>query len=120
MGKTVTTAMLTGVLVAMPLIGIAATPQAKPAAKRAAAASHATKGTITSIDATHLVITRSGAKPTEMTFVLDPATQREGSPAVGLPVEVRYRTEGNAMIATAITTPESKQPASAHKAPSPK
>ena len=44
-----------------------------------------------------------------MTFVLDSAPRRQGSPAVGSDVSVHYRTEGKTMVATAITAQPAKQ-----------
>ena len=93
----------------------AATPQAsttkKPAAsatpaKPAAEASHSVKGVVKSIDASSLVISRSGKS--DMTFTVNADTKRDGSPAVGSSVSVRYRTEGSNMVATAVTASAAK------------
>jgi hypothetical protein len=96
----------------------AATPQAsttkKPAssassttpAKPANEASHSVKGVVKSMDASSLVITRSG-KP-DMTFAVNADTKHEGSPAVGSQVSVRYRTEGSNNVATAVTASAAK------------
>jgi hypothetical protein len=81
------------------------------AAKPAAAASHSVKGIVKSIDASSLVITKSGKAGGDMTFTLNADTKRDGAPAVGSPVSVRYRSEGGAMVATAVTA----QPAKAAK-----
>jgi hypothetical protein len=43
---------------------------------------HATKGVVKSMDATKLVISRSGR---DMSFALNPSTQREGNVKVGSP-----------------------------------
>ena len=94
---------LLGLLAAVPAMGMAQTPAAKPApapaAKPATAAKpaaketvakaagvHATKGVVKSVDASSLVITGSGAKAKEMTFVLNSATVKTGTPAVGTAV----------------------------------
>jgi hypothetical protein len=118
MRQRVTTAILAGALIAVPLMGIAATRQAaapaKPASSKAAVASHATKGVVKSVDATSLVITRSGRQKGDITFALSPGTERQGNVEVGSTVEVRYRTEGKSMVATAIAV----QPAAPHKTPS--
>lgn len=117
-----TTAMLVGALTAVPVIGFAATPartqsaakQPQSAAKRssnAAVPSHATTGVVKSVDATTLVITRSGKKASEMTFVLSPSTHREGTVEIGSPVSVRYRAEGQTNVAMAITAQHPKQQA---------
>ena len=77
---------------------------AKPAtAKPAAAASHSVKGTVKSMDASTLVITKSGKAGGDMTFTLNADTKKDGAPAVGSPVSVRYRTEGTSNVATAVT-----------------
>ena len=94
----------------------AATPQTattkKPAAtataKPAAAASHSVKGVVKSMDASSLVITRSGKAGGDMTFTVNADTKKDGSPAVGSPVSVRYRTEGGSNVATAVTASAAK------------
>jgi glucose/arabinose dehydrogenase len=106
MRNTITTVMLITALAAMSVVGLAASPaqtpaqptakqqskpaakqQSKPAAKQqstpAASASHAMTGVVKSVDATSLVITRSGKPGGEMRFVLNPSTHREGTVAVG-------------------------------------
>ena len=79
---------------------------AKPAAttKPAAAASHSVK----SMDASSLVITKSGKAGGEMTFTLNADTKKDGAPAVGSPVSVRYRAEGSSNVATAVTAQAAK------------
>jgi hypothetical protein len=78
---------------------------AKPAAttKPAAAASHSVKGTVKSMDASTLVITKSGKAGGDMTFTVNADTKKDGAPAVGSAVSVRYRTEGSTNVATAVT-----------------
>jgi hypothetical protein len=90
------------------------TAAAKPA-KPAAAASHSVKGTVKSIDASMLVITKSGKAGGDMTFTLNADTKRDGSPAVGSPVSVRYRSEGANNVATAVTAQAAKPAKSAAK-----
>jgi hypothetical protein len=111
-----TTIMLTAVL-AMTSGAYAASAQtatakksAAPvsAAKTAPAASHSVKGVVKSIDASSLVITKSGKAGGEMTFTLNADTKRDGSPAVGSPVSVRYRAEGSSMVATAVAAQPAK------------
>ncbi len=76
---------------------------AKPAAaKPAAAATHSVQGVVKSVDASSLVITKSGKKGGDMTFKLDPSTQKDGSIATGSAVSVRYRMDGSSMVATAV------------------
>jgi|RhiMetdeSRZDD1v2_1073273.scaffolds.fasta_scaffold816862_2 hypothetical protein len=114
-----TTIVLTAVL-AVTSVAYAAVPQtatakksAAPAAtaKAATAASHSVKGVVKSIDASSLVITKSGKAGGDMTFTLNADTKRDGAPAVGSPVSVRYRGDGGSMVATAVTA----QPAKAAK-----
>ena len=83
---------------------------AKPAAtaKPAAAASHSVKGTVKSMDASSLVITKSGKAGGDMTFTLNADTKKDGAPAVGSPVSVRYRAEGSSNVATAVTAQAAK------------
>jgi hypothetical protein len=125
--KMIRNMFLLGVLVTVPAMGMAQTPPAKPAptpavkpataAKPAAAkttvakaaVTHATKGVVKSVDASSLVISRSGAKAKDMTFVLDSATVKTGTPAVGATVQVRYKTEAKQNIATAVSVSEKKK-----------
>lgn len=88
---------------------------AKPAASaKKAAASHTIRGTVKSLDSSSLVLSRK--KGGDMTFALDSATVKEGAPAVGAEVSVRYHSEGQTMMATAITAHPVKQVASARPA----
>ena len=117
-----TTAVLLGLLVAVPALGFAATPQGsstKPATTKSASSTptkatapapavHATKGVIKSVSDTSLVISRPTAKVKEMTFMLDPTTQKKGTLAAGATVDVRYKTENKQNIATAVTVAEKK------------
>ena len=117
MSKLRTAAMIIGALAMVPATGLAlpgaGMSQAKAAASTAASstqAMHATKGVVKSIDATKLVIRRSGR---DMSFALNPATQREGNVTVGSPVEVRYRTEANHRVATVVAAEQAKASTSA-------
>jgi len=106
--KQIVTGALVAVFAASPMMAGAATRsdmQSKAAAKstKAAAATHATTGTVKTVDATTLVITKAGKKASPMTFTVNPSTHTEGTLAVGSPVSVRYRDEGNAHVAMAIT-----------------
>jgi hypothetical protein len=85
-----------------------AKPAAAAATKPAAAASHSVKGTVKSMDASTLVITKSGKAGGDMTFTLNADTKKDGAPAVGSPVSVRYRTEGSTNVATAVTAQAAK------------
>ena len=106
-----------GALSTFPVAGVAAAAnQADPGTKSSspqAPASHATTGTVKSIDDATLVITRAGKKGGEMAFTLNTSTTRQGTPAVGSPVSVRYREDGKTLIATAITVQHAKHPADA-------
>ena len=80
---------------------------------------HATKGTVKSIDASTLVITRKGKTGGVMTFALNPATHLQGTVAVGTSVDVRYREDGKTYVATAITAQQPKPQAVHAAAPKP-
>jgi hypothetical protein len=104
---------LFGLLLAVPAFAMA-TPHAsgqKTKSSTAAVPTHATKGTVKSIDDTKLVITRSPKGGHEMSFVVNPSTQRQGDVAVGSTVEVRYHTEASKNIATTISVQSAKKPA---------
>ena len=122
MRKQITTVLLVGALTAV-RCGFAAAPgtvEPKTAAKQAsthAAPTHATRGVVKSVDASTLVITRTGKMGGEMTFAVNPATHHQGTVAVGTPVAVRYREDGKTYVATAITAQQPKQQA-VHAAPS--
>jgi hypothetical protein len=89
---------------------------AKPAAaKPAAAATHSVQGVVKSVDASSLVITKSGKKGSDMTFKLDPTTQKDGSIATGSSVSVRYRMDGSSMVATAVNAEAPKAQKTAKK-----
>jgi hypothetical protein len=80
--------------------------------------SHTVKGTVKSLDSSTLVL--SPKKGGDMTFALDSGTAKQGSPAVGSNVSVKYHTEGKTMMATAITAEPVKQVASSKPAASKK
>ena len=114
MRKFVSIAALAAVVMVAPFVS-AQTPtpssSAKPAAKPAASksvATHTTNGTVKSVDASSLVITKPGSKPQEMTFALDSTTQKQGTVEVGSMVTVHYKTEGSTMTATAVTAKPAK------------
>jgi hypothetical protein len=72
---------------------------------------HAIRGIVRSIADSSMTIAGCGRRKTgELTFVLLPATHREGLPSVGGTVSVRYRREGDRLVATAISAqPEKPQ-----------
>jgi hypothetical protein len=71
-------------------------------------ATHATKGVVKSIDATSLVIARSGRRTKEQTFAMDQTTHQVGPVVVGATVEVRYRTEQGRRLASVVSVQEQK------------
>ena len=117
MRNLVTTAALVGVLSGGAVAGLAAqagTAPAQSAVKPASpvrVASHATTGVVKSVDASSLVISRTGKKPGKMTFTVNPSTHREGTIEAGASVSIRYREEGKTNVATAITAQRPKQQA---------
>jgi hypothetical protein len=120
MRYTLTAFMLAGILATS---GLAFAQTAKPsnsaakpaAAKPAAAATHSVQGVVKSVDASSLVITKSGKKGGDMTFKLDSTTQRDGSITTGSPVSVRYRMDGSSMVATAVNAEAPKASKTAKK-----
>jgi hypothetical protein len=108
MRKRIMSVLVIGMLATAPAVFAAVqtkTPSTAPASKKAAApAGHAVRGVVKSMDATTLVITKSGKKPTDMTFTINSSTMKEGAPEVGSTVSVRYHQQGKSMIATAIAT----------------
>lgn len=110
-------AVVVGVLLSLPAMGqavrCASDPESQaPATNYPAAAQqamHATKGVVKSVDVTTLVITRSPRNGREMTFVLNPSTERDGNVTVGSTVEVRYRSEARRQVATVISVQGHKQ-----------
>jgi hypothetical protein len=116
MRYTLTALLLAGVLA---VSGSAFAQTAKPASsstKSAAKppATHSVEGVVKSVDASTLVITKSGKKGGEMSFKLDQATQRDGSITTGSPVSIRYRMDGSSMVATAVK-PEAPKPSKTAK-----
>jgi hypothetical protein len=121
MRYTLTALMLAGVL-ATSGIAFAQTSKsaqstaAKPAAaKSTSAATHSVQGVVKSVDASSLVITKSGKKGGDMTFKLDSTTQKDGSITTGSPVSVRYRMDGSSMVATAVNAEAPKASKTAKK-----
>jgi hypothetical protein len=78
-------------------------PPAFPQAKTIQPATHFTQGTIASIDANRIVITRKvRGKAKQVTFTLNSQTQRNGTLAAGTRVSVQYREEDGQKIADAV------------------
>ena len=81
----------------------AAAPQ-PPAAKIAPArGTHSVQGIVKSVDASTLVIARSGRRPADLAFSLCGSTIREGQIAIGRVVSIRYVMSGETRIATAVS-----------------
>jgi hypothetical protein len=98
MGNVVATAFLVTAFTAAPLLAFGAAPAAAPKV-----ANHATVGVVKSMSDTTLVISRTGKKKGEMTFVVQPSTTRQGALSVGSTVSVRYHADGKMNVATAIS-----------------
>ncbi|HEX5107486.1 MAG TPA: DUF5666 domain-containing protein [Vicinamibacterales bacterium] len=80
------------------------------AAKSASTASHSVSGVIKSIDATSMTLSRK--KGGDLTFALNPSTDRQGQLAVGSQVSVHYREDGSSHVATAVVAQAAKNTAS--------
>lgn len=121
MTRTQTATIILGVILTMPIAGIASSQSSASPLKPAAtttpvkgaprtststtAARHAVHGVVKSIDANRLVIAepqRGKRAAKDVTFMLDSATERQGTVAVGEKVTVRYRTARGANHAAAI------------------
>jgi len=91
-------------------------PPASPQAKTSQPATHFTQGTITSIQANQIVITRTvRGKAGQITFTLTPQTQRSGNLVAGTRVSVQYREVNNQNIAAAVSELSTKEPANSGK-----
>ena len=78
-------------------------PFAPPQAKTSQPATHFTQGTITSIQANQLVISRMvHGKAAQMTFALNAQTERTGTLVAGARVSVQYREANNQNVAAAV------------------
>lgn len=104
MGKTLVAVALLGALLVTPRATIAAAPASSKAKdSKVRHSAHATVGTVKSVDATSLVLTRPGKGRGDMTFELAPSVKTEGTVATGAQISVRYHNEGKKHVATAIT-----------------
>ena len=73
---------------------------------------HAIRGVVKSVSRFYVVvITGSGKKAREMTFLLTPSTERDGEITIGATVSLRYRQESRTLVATALFAQADKQPA---------
>ena len=108
-------AIVIGLLIIVPAHGLAQPGVAQPKGgtgspmSKAQGAVHATRGVVAFVDANTLVITRSRRHGHEMTFLLEPSTERVGDVAVGATVDIRYRSGAKQQVATAVTVVQAKQ-----------
>jgi hypothetical protein len=113
MKKQIAAVLMIGAMSLAPAAAFAApvAQKAAPAktAARASVPTHATRGTVKSIDDAQLVIARSGKNHADMTFAVNGSTQREGTIAAGSAVSVRYREDGKTNVATAIKAEAAKK-----------
>src|SRR5881296_2984056 len=78
-------------------------PPAVPQAKTSQPATHFTQGTITSIEANQLVITRKiRGKAEQVSFQINSQTQRSGNLVAGNRVSVQYREADHQNIAATV------------------
>ncbi len=78
-------------------------PPAGPQAKTSQPATHFTQGTITSVDANQMVITKKVRGKAELvTFAMNSETQRSGNLTPGTRVSVQYREADHQNIAAAV------------------
>jgi hypothetical protein len=79
---------------------------------------HEVTGKIESLTASRLILaSQTKGKEQEMTFALDPETQREGSVAAGTQATVRFRVENNQKIATFVTAHDATSSAAKSEGP---
>jgi hypothetical protein len=93
----------TGALASSKPPNTAKASKAKTKKAKAGKKTHATVGTVTSMDGSSLVIARA-KKRGAMTFVLDTKTRRDNRIAVGSRVTVRYQNEGTSHVALAVAS----------------
>jgi hypothetical protein len=117
MRYTLTALMLVGVLGSGVAFAQTSKPASSTAAKPAAkpAATHSVQGVVKSIDESSLVITKSGKKGGDMSFKLDPSTQKDGSITTGTAVSIRYHMDGSTNVATAVNAEAPKSQKTAKK-----
>jgi hypothetical protein len=70
---------------------------------------HAVRGLVKSVTTTALVLSRSSKKASDLVFALSASTVRAGTIEVGSTVSVRYRKEGKALVAMAVTVTPHKE-----------
>jgi hypothetical protein len=78
-------------------------PPASPQAKTSQPATHFTQGTITSIDANQLVISKKvRGKAQQVIFAINSQTERDGNLVTGSRVSIQYREADHQNIAAAV------------------
>jgi hypothetical protein len=116
------------VALALALSPAAFAGRAEPAAQSAAvpqhrmhwlhATRHEVTGKIESLTASRLILARqTKGKEQEMSFALDPETQREGTVAAGTQATVEFRVENNQKIATFVTALDATSSAAKSEGP---
>ena len=94
-------------------------PPANPQAKSTQPATHFTQGTITSINANEVVITKKvRGKAEQAKFAINSQTQRNGNLAAGTRVSVQYREQNGQNIAAAVRELSAPTTAKPGKTPS--
>jgi hypothetical protein len=97
------TAVLTAAALGSQHKAVNSNPPANPQAKITQPATHFTQGTITSINANEVVITKKvRGKAEQAKFTLNSQTQRNGTLAAGTRVSVQYREQNGQNIAAAV------------------
>jgi uncharacterized protein DUF5666 len=92
-------------------------PPAAPQAKTTQPATHFTQGTITSINANQMVITKQvRGKAEQTTFAFNSQTQRSGNLAAGTRVSVQYREDNGQKIVAAVRELPAETSVKDHKA----
>src|SRR5216117_2594684 len=103
-------AWVAGLIMALCVVALAGQKDTKaktnpPAsqAKTTQPATHFTQGTITSMDSDKLVLSRKGrGMAQQVTFMLNPKTQRYGNLATGARVTVQFREDDDQRVAAAV------------------
>jgi hypothetical protein len=66
---------------------------------------HSVRGVVRTVSASSLTLTvGSGSHVRLMTFVVTPATEREGRLEVGVTASIRYEIRGKRLVMTAVST----------------
>jgi hypothetical protein len=113
------------VIVLLVMVGV---PEVGRAAPRPAAndtgespndrlARHAVRGVIKAVASSSIVVSRPGRRGGDLTFTITPSTDRDGMLRVGATVSIRYRIDGDSLIATAVIVHAPQRPASPLHAP---